>query len=81
MRKSGSINYFKQYWGSMLVSNSTIFFGFFFFRASQWHMEVPRVGVKSELHLPAYITATATRDPSCVWTYTTAHGNEGSPTH
>ena len=28
-------------------------------------MEVPRLGVKSELHLPAYITATATPDPSC----------------
>ena len=29
-------------------------------------MEVPRLGVESELHLPAYITATATRDSSCV---------------
>ena len=29
-------------------------------------MEVPRLGVKSELHLPAYATATATRDPSCI---------------
>ena len=29
-------------------------------------MEVPRLGVKSELQLPAYITATATRDPSRV---------------
>ena len=28
------------------------------------HMEVPRLEVKSELQLPAYITATATRDPS-----------------
>ena len=28
------------------------------------HMEVPRLGVKSELQLPAYTTATATRDPS-----------------
>ena len=27
-------------------------------------MEVPRLGVKSELQLPAYATATATRDPS-----------------
>ena len=24
-----------------------------------WHMEVPRLGVKSELQLPAYTTATA----------------------
>ena len=29
-------------------------------------MKIPRLGVKSELQLPAYITATATRDPSCV---------------
>ena len=30
------------------------------------HMEVPRLGVESELKLLAYVTATATRDPSCV---------------
>ena len=30
------------------------------------HMEVPRLGVESELQLPAYTTATATRDPSHV---------------
>ena len=30
------------------------------------HMEVPRLGVESELQLPAYATATATPDPSCV---------------
>ena len=29
-------------------------------------MEVPRLGVKSELQLPAYTTATATQDPSQV---------------
>ena len=29
-------------------------------------MEVPRLGVESELLLPAYATATATPDPSCV---------------
>ena len=29
-------------------------------------MEVPRLGVKLELQLPAYTTATATRDPSRV---------------
>ena len=27
------------------------------------HVKVPRLGVKSELPLPAYTTATATRDP------------------
>ena len=29
-------------------------------------MEFPRLGVKSEVQLPTYTTATATRDPSCV---------------
>ena len=29
-------------------------------------MEVPRLGVKSELQLPAYTTATAMRDPSLI---------------
>ena len=45
------------------------------------HMEVPRLRVQSELQLLAYATATATQDSSCVWTYTTAHGNAGSLTH
>ena len=30
------------------------------------HVEVPRLGVKSELQLPAYATATATLDLSCI---------------
>ena len=29
-------------------------------------MEVPRLGVKSELQLPAYTTDTATQDLSCI---------------
>ena len=35
------------------------------FKAVPWHMEVPRLGVESELQLLAYTTAT-TQDPSCV---------------
>ena len=31
-----------------------------------WHMEVARLGVKSELQLPAYLTTTAMPDPSHV---------------
>ena len=31
-----------------------------------WHVEVPRLRVETELQLPAYTTATATRDPSCL---------------
>ena len=30
------------------------------------HMEVPWLGMKLELQLPTYATATATRDPSCI---------------
>ena len=36
------------------------------FCLSKQHMEVPRLGVESELQLPAYTTATATPDPSHV---------------
>ena len=31
-----------------------------------WHMEVPRLGVKLELQLLAYTTATAMQDPSYI---------------
>ena len=50
-------------------------------------MEVPRLGVKSELQLLAYTRATATPEPqqrqirAVSVTYTTAHGNAGSLTH
>ena len=44
------------------------FFFFFFFFCSLgpnlWHTEVPRLGVKSELQLPAYATAIITLDPA-----------------
>ena len=36
------------------------FFFFFFFAPHLWPMEVPRLGVESELEPLAYITATAT---------------------
>ena len=39
---------------------------FFFCLLHLWHMEVPRLGVYSELLLPAYARATAMPDPSCV---------------
>ena len=46
------------------------------------HMEVLRLGVKLELQLPAYATATATRNiQAASETYATACGNAGSPTH
>ena len=40
---------------------------FYFLGLHPRHMEVPRLGVKSELQLPAYATATATRDPSHIF--------------
>ena len=42
-----------------------IFF-FFFLGLHLWHMEVPRLGIKSELQQPAYTRATATQVPSHV---------------
>ena len=46
------------------------FFFFFFFLVFLGphlrHMVVPRLGVESELQPPAYTTATAMQDPSCV---------------
>ena len=46
---------------------TTVFLFFFFFAflgLHPQHMEVARLGVKSELYLPAYTTATATPDTS-----------------
>ena len=40
---------------------------FFFLGLHPWHMAVPRLGVESELQLPAYTTATTTWDPSCLF--------------
>ena len=40
---------------------------FFFLGLRQWHMEVPRLGIKLELQLLAYTIATATWEPSCIW--------------
>ena len=45
----------------------------------QWHMEVPRVKLESQL--PAYTTATETQIQATSATYTTAQGNIGSLTH
>jgi len=50
----------------ILYIEETLFLSFFLFvflGSHQWHMEVPRLGVKSELQLPFYATATAMPDP------------------
>ena len=57
------------------------FFLFVFLVPYPQHMEVPRLGVKSELQLPAYTIATTTQIQATSVTYTTAWGNAGSFTH
>ena len=42
-----------------------IFLSFVFLGLHPRHMEVPRLGVQSELQLLTYVTATAMQDPSC----------------
>ena len=59
----------KEKWSEITTAHeffSIFFFFLFFLGLHLWHMEVPRLGVKSELQLPAYTTATATRGPSRV---------------
>ena len=46
--------------GSLTLGHT--FFFLIFLELHPWHMEVPRLGVKSELHLPAYTTATIMPD-------------------
>ena len=43
--------------------SSLFFFFFCFLGLNLWHMKVPRLGVESELQLPATVTATAMPDP------------------
>lgn len=45
---------------------SFVFVSFCFLGPHLQHMEVPWLGVESELQLQAYATATAMQDPSCV---------------
>ena len=51
---------------SVICIHTSILFQilFAFLVLQSWHIEVPRLGVSSELQLPAYVTATATPDPS-----------------
>ena len=45
---------------------NVVTFFFPFLGLHLWHTEVPRLGVKSELQLPAFATATEMPDPSHV---------------
>ena len=50
-----------------MCSGCLLFFFFLLFLGPHpWHMEAPRLGVSSELQLPAYATATAMPDLSCI---------------
>ena len=50
------------------VPDRDFFFGGgVFLQPHLWHVEVPGLGVESELHLPAYATATAMRDLSYIF--------------
>ena len=64
-----------------VVRVATLFFFFFFLGLYPWHMEVTKLGVKLELQLPAYTTATATWIQAMSVAYTTAQGNARSLTH
>ena len=48
---------------SLMQKMPKFFFSFFFLGPHLWHMEVPKLGIKSEPQLPAYVTAVATPDP------------------
>ena len=51
---------------SCLPQGFFLVFVFCFLGLQVQHMKVPRLGVESELELPAYTTVTATRDPSLI---------------
>ena len=57
------------------------FFFFVFLGLHSWHMEVPRLGVQSELWPLAYPTATAIWDLSHICGLHHSYGNTGSLTH
>ena len=56
----------QQCWILPFLKFISYFLFFCFLGLQPWHMELPRLGVESELQLPAYATATATGDPSCI---------------
>ena len=64
---------------SLLLSCEGVFVCLFVLGPYLRHMEVPRVGVRSELQLSAYATARAT--PAASATYAAAWGNSGSLNH
>ena len=76
----GFFSFFIQVISYSICLSVLSFFLFCFLGPHPWHMEVPRLRVKSKLQLLAY----ATSQPCQIWagsvTYTTACGNAGSLT-
>ena len=60
------INYIIQSLVTCVLDACFFFFFLLFLGPHPWHMEAPRLGVSSELQLPAYATATAMPDLSCI---------------
>ena len=54
-------NFIEQVWFILFYLYLYIFSG-----PQVQHMEVPGLGVESELQLPGYVTGTATQDPNCL---------------
>ena len=52
---------------SLMVAQKNTFFPPAFSWLHLWHMVFLRLKVESELQVPAYTTATATQDPSCIF--------------
>ena len=68
-RKEGKTRNKVRWSGRVYVPFQNFFFffwSFVFLGPHLWHMEVPRLGVETELLLPAYTTTTAMQDPSRV---------------
>ena len=65
----------------MSKNKDTFFLWSFFIGSHLWHMEVPRLGLKSELQLPGYTTPQQHHIQASSVTYTAAHGNARSLTH
>ena len=67
--------------GSHFQNGSQIFFFFCFLGPQLQHMEGSRLGMETELQLPAYATAIACQIQAAYVTNTTAHSNARSLTH
>ena len=69
------------FWHFLFTFSVCLFVFSFFLGPYLRHMEVLRLGVKSELLLQTYATTTARPDLSHIWDLITACGNTGSLTH